>query len=99
LSGNARFENPISPRSPKSVGDAPSGPILGVRVADLEMKEVVLASDPLVYFTIPHFDGYPALLVRLPKIKGKALKEIIVEAWLARAPKRAVEAYLARHKA
>ncbi|HEY1881941.1 MAG TPA: MmcQ/YjbR family DNA-binding protein [Candidatus Cybelea sp.] len=73
---------------------APDGPILGVRVADLEMKEVLLASNPRVFFTTPHFDGYPAVLIRLPKISTNLLKDVIVEAWLARAQKRAVTAYL-----
>ena len=60
------------------------------------MKEAILRSDPRVFFTIPHFDGYSALLVRLEKISAKALKELIVESWLARAPERAVRDYLAR---
>jgi hypothetical protein len=67
---------------------------LGVRTADLEMKEVLLASNSAVYFTIPHFDGYPAVLIRLPKISTKELKDVIVEAWLSRAGKRAVTAFL-----
>jgi hypothetical protein len=79
-------------------GSAPKGPILGVRTADLEMKEVFLASDAAVFFTTPHFDGYPAVLIRLPKISAKLLKDVIVEAWLARAPKRAVTAFL-KHQA
>ena len=73
---------------------APEGPILGVRTADLEMKEAMLASKPRVYFTTPHFDGYPAVLVRLDKISIKDLKEVILDAWLARAPKKVVDAYL-----
>jgi hypothetical protein len=60
---------------------------------DLEMKEVLLASEPPVFFTTPHFDGYCAVLVRLSKISAKLLGDVIVEAWLARAPKRAVAAY------
>ena len=50
------------------------------------MKEALLSSDPLVYFTTPHFDGYAAVLVRLPKISVKELENLLVEAWLARAP-------------
>jgi hypothetical protein len=67
---------------------------LGARTADLEMKEVLLASDPGVFFTTPHFDGYPAVLIRLGKITQKKLKDVLVEAWLARAPKRVVAAFL-----
>ena len=78
----------------KFPGEPPTGPILGVRTADLEMKEVLLARDPAVYFTIQHFDGYPAVLVRLPKIKVKELRDLLEEAWLARAPKKLVKEYL-----
>jgi hypothetical protein len=79
-------------------GAAPDGPILGVRTEDLELKEVLLKSDPHVFFTTPHFDGYAAVLVRLENIATKSLKEIIVEAWLARAPKRVAAAYLGKRK-
>jgi hypothetical protein len=73
---------------------APKGTILGARTADLEMKEVMLKSDPHVFFTTPHFDGYPAVLVHLSRIGVRELHDVIVEAWLARAGKRAVRAYL-----
>jgi hypothetical protein len=89
------WERPLRKADVEALGKAaPSGAILGLRTADLEMKEVLLASDPDVYFTTPHFNGYPAVLVRLSGITPKALKEAIVEAWLARAPKRMVEAFL-----
>ena len=71
---------------------------LGVRTADLEMKEALLRSDPLALFTIPHFDGYPAVLVQLDKISANNLKRLILEAWLARAPERSVCEYLAGRK-
>jgi hypothetical protein len=89
------WERPLRRADLEALGDdAPAGPILGVRTADLEMKELLLASDPGVFFTTPHFDGYPAVLVRLDKIAAKKLKDVIVEAWLARASKRAATAYL-----
>jgi hypothetical protein len=89
------WERPLRKSDLTALGDAaPAGPILGVRTADLEMKDVLLLSDPEVYFTTPHFDGYPAVLVRLPKIKRKELGALITEAWLARAPKRMVKAFL-----
>ncbi len=89
------WERPLRPADLAALGArAPTGPILGVRTADLEMKEMLLASDPVVYFTTPHFDGYAAVLVRLDKISAPALKELLIEAWLARAPKRAAEAFL-----
>jgi hypothetical protein len=99
---NKRFfvwERPLRKSDLAKLGDAaPAGPILGVRTADLEMKEAMLASGPSAVFTIPHFDGYPAVLVQLDKISAKHLKALIVEAWLARAPERAVRDYLATRK-
>jgi hypothetical protein len=91
------WERPLRRSDLAALGEkAPKGPILGVRTVDLEMKEVLLASDPAVFFTTPHFDGYPAVLVRLKKITVKKLKDLILEAWLARAPKRVAGAFLAR---
>ena len=75
-------------------GAAPDGPILGARVEHLVAKEALLADDPSAFFTTPHFDGYPAVLVRLERIGLDDLREVIVEAWLARAPKRLAEAYI-----
>ncbi len=57
-------------------------------------KEALLADDPDVYFTTPHFDGYPAVLVRLERIRVDELEELLAEAWLARAPKRLAQAFL-----
>ena len=76
-------------------GAAPDGPVLGASVPDLAAKEALLASEPDVYFTTPHFDGYAAVLVRLDRIGLDELEELVVEAWLARAPKRLRAAYLA----
>lgn len=93
------WERPLRQSDLAALGEnAPSGPILGVRTADLEMKDVLLHSDPGVFFTTPHFDGYPAVLVQLKKISLKNLKQVIVEAWLARAPPKAVTAYLENAK-
>jgi len=89
------WERPLRSADIQALGDAaPDGPILGVRTADLEMKEVLLASAPKIFFTTPHFDGYPAVLIQLKKISAKKLGEVLEEAWLARAPKRAREAFL-----
>lgn len=60
------------------------------------MKEALLADDPAVFFTTPHFDGYPAVLVRLDEIEVDELAELVEEAWLVQAPKRLAAAYLAR---
>lgn len=89
------WERPLRRGDLEALGDAvPNGPILGARVPDLGAKEALLADDPGVYFTTPHFDGYPAILVSLDDISAEALEELVVEAWLARAPKRLVKAYL-----
>jgi hypothetical protein len=83
------WERPLRKSDLEALGDrAPKGAILGVRVAHLLAKEALLAAKPDVYFTAPHFNGYPAVLVRLGKISATALRELITEAWLARAPKR-----------
>ncbi len=75
----------------------PYGPILGARVPDEGAKFALIADDPEVYFTTPHFDGYPAILARLERITVQDLTELLVEAWLAQAPKRLAAAYLADH--
>jgi hypothetical protein len=90
------WERPLRRADYEALGDsAPTGPILGARVEHLVAKEALLADDPDVYFTTPHFDGYPAVLVRLDNISRADLEELIVEAWLVRAPKRLAKAYLA----
>lgn len=89
------WERPLRHADLEALGDdAPSGPILGVRTADLEMKEALLHANSDVYFTTPHFDGYPAVLIRLEQIRRAELKDVIVEAWLARAGKRTATAFL-----
>jgi hypothetical protein len=89
------WERPLRKSDVAALGTtAPDGPILGVRVEHLVAKEALLASDPEVYFTIPHFNGYPAVLVQLEKISVQELEEVIVDAWLSRAPKRVAKAFL-----
>ena len=93
------WERPLLGSDLAALGDAaPAGPIVAVRTHDLEMKEVLLRSNPNVYFTTPHFDGYPAVLIRLGKISAKELKDVIEEAWLARAGKRAVAEFLKKRR-
>jgi hypothetical protein len=92
------WERPLRQSDLKALGDAaPDGPILGARVEHLVAKDALVADAPDVYFTTPHFDGYPAVLVRLERIALDELEELIVEAWLARAPKRLAKAYVAEH--
>lgn len=89
------WERPLRRADYEALGEsAPDGPILGVRVADLGVKEALLGDDPDVFFTTPHFDGHPAVLVRLERIEIPELEEIIIEAWLDRAPKRLASEYL-----
>jgi hypothetical protein len=89
------WERPLRRADLEALGeDAPDGPILGARVEHLGAKDALLADDPGVFFTTPHFDGYPAILVALEEISLEDLNEAIVEAWLCCAPKRLVKAYL-----
>lgn len=90
------WERPLRKSDITALGDfAPEGPVLGVAVADLEAKDELIAGSPAVYFTTPHFDGYPAVLVRLARISVDELAEVVTDAWLARAPKRLAKAYVA----
>src|SRR5215217_1684146 len=89
------WERPLRRADLEALGaGAPDGPILGARVEHLVAKEALLADDPAVYFTTPHFDGFPAILVRLEEIAVDELEELLAEAWLARAPKRLARAFL-----
>jgi hypothetical protein len=74
--------------------EPPQGDILGVRVPDEGVKFALIADEPELYFTTPHFDGYPAVLVKLAAIDERGLRELIVEAWLIQAPKRLVQEFL-----
>ena len=89
------WERPLRPKEIEVLGDdAPSGPILGARVEHVGAKAALLAEDPGLFFTTPHFDGYPAILMRLDRAFIEDLREVITEAWLARAPKRLAQAYM-----
>src|SRR6185312_283231 len=81
------WERPLRRSDLEALGDAaPEGPILGARVEHLGAKEALLADPSGVFFTTPHFDGFPAILVRLDAISVEDLDEVVVEAWLCRAP-------------
>lgn len=92
---NFVWDRPLGKSDVKALGaQAPDGPILGAMVPDVGAKEALINAAPEIYFTTPHFDGYPAVLVRLDEIDVPELEELIVEAWLCRASKRLADAYL-----
>jgi hypothetical protein len=89
------WERPLRRSDLEALGDAaPEGPILGARVEHLVAKEALLADESGVFFTTPHFNGHPSVLVQLDQIGPEDLRETIVEAWLARAPKRLAQSYV-----
>lgn len=89
------WERPLRKRDIQELGDAaPTGPILGVRTADLDDKRGLIGSNPEAFFTTAHFDEYPAVLVLLDHVSLEQLEEVITDAWLCRAPKRLAAAFL-----
>jgi hypothetical protein len=68
------------------------------RTTDLDVKEMTLSDDRGIFFTTPHWNGYPAVLIRIPDLKQLSraeLRDLVEEAWLSRAPKREAKAWLA----
>lgn len=89
------WERPLHRPDLEALGAAaPEGPILGARVPDVGAKAALIADSPQIYFTVPHLDGYPAVLVLLDSIEVDELEEVVVEAWLCRAPKRLAQQFL-----
>jgi len=93
----SRRRDAVDPETGERLDD-----VLMFRVADLDVKELMLADARGVYFTTPHFKGYPAVLMRIPGLAGierEELRDLVVEAWLTRAQKRVARAWLAEHRA
>jgi hypothetical protein len=95
------WERSFSKADIRRFGDepVPDGPILAVRVEDLGEKEAVLAAGHRGFFTIPHFDGYAAVLIQLDKVARGPLREALVDGWLACAPAAQASAFLATKRA
>jgi hypothetical protein len=92
------WERPLRPSDREALAtggvEPPEGDIMAVRVSDEGVKFALIADEPNIYFTTPHFDGYPAVLVRLGEIEVRGLEELITEAWLTQAPKKLVQEFL-----
>ena len=89
------WERPLRKSDLAALGDsAPDGDILGARVGDEGVKRALIAEEPQVYFTTPHFDGHPIVLARLDAIPPPDLTELITEAWLCQAPKTLARRFL-----
>jgi hypothetical protein len=90
------WERPLRRGDIAALGDrVPAGPVFATRTADEGVKLALIGDDPRVYFTTPHFDGYAAVLFDLDRISVKEITELITDAWLAQAPRKLAQSFLA----
>lgn len=90
------WERPLRTSDLEALGDAaPDGPVLGAKVEHLVAKDAVLADPSGTFFTTPHFDGHAIVLAQLDRLDDEALGEVVTEAWLAAAPPRLAQTWLA----
>jgi len=82
----------VLPKNPR----VPRPDVIAIRVRNLEEKEVLLASDTTKFFTEPHYNGFPAVLVRLAAVEVDELEELIVDAWRCQAPRSLVKEWIDR---
>lgn len=73
----------VQPKKPR----LPNPDVLAVRVANLDVKEILLMADPAKFFNEPHYEGFPAVLVRLKAIGRAELRSLLADAWATQAPK------------
>lgn len=88
------WDRPLRGSDRAALGDdAPTGDVLGIRTVDLAAKDELLAALPAVFFTTPHFDGYPAVLARLAELPVDVLDDLVQRVWREKAPKRVVRGW------
>jgi hypothetical protein len=94
------WERQFSKADLRRFGDAPvpDGPIIAIRLEDLHEKEAVLAAGHRGFFTIPHFDGYAAVLIQLKTVAKRPLREVLEDGWLTCAPDKLAKDFLGRRR-